>query len=74
MPNAQLLPKPRRESPGEVRRSAAPEDGRLAAPRLISSYEGTIDIITFAFPRYALSSALADGYKSVISALRLPSG
>jgi hypothetical protein len=42
----------------------------LASPRLTSSYEGSIDKILFAFPRYAANAALAAGYKSVIAALR----
>src|SRR5919109_4860144 len=42
----------------------------LASPRLTSSYEGSIDTIMFAFPRYAADADLAPGYKSVISALR----
>ena len=49
---------------------ARPKAIGIASPRLISSYDGSIDKILFAFPRYALNSALAAGYKSVIAALR----
>ncbi|MEO5742684.1 MAG: hypothetical protein ABIS29_19020, partial [Vicinamibacterales bacterium] len=37
---------------------------------MTSSYEGSIDKIMFAFPRYATTANLATGYKSVIAALR----
>jgi hypothetical protein len=47
-----------------------PKAAGLASPRLTSSYEGSIDTIMFAFPRYAADADLAAGYKSVISALR----
>ena len=49
---------------------ARPRAIGIASPRLTSSYDGSIDKILFAFPRYALNAALAAGYKSVIAALR----
>ena len=42
----------------------------IRSPRLTSSYDGSIDKIMFAFPRYATNGPLAAGYKSVIAALR----
>jgi hypothetical protein len=43
----------------------------IQAPKLVSSYEGSIDRVLFAFPSYAVASpALAAGYRSVIGALR----
>lgn len=44
----------------------------LQSPSLISSCDGTIGTILFAFPRYGLDdSALATAYRSVITALRI---
>ena len=42
----------------------------LPSPSLISSYDGSIDKILFALPRYVASADLAAGYRSLIAALR----
>lgn len=58
----------------ELRAKAAalirPRGAGLVSPRLTSSYDGSIDRIMLAFPRYARSAELAAGYKSLIAALR----
>ena len=43
----------------------------LQVPRLVSSYEGAIDQILLSVPQWAVEEpAMADGYRSVIAALR----